>query len=325
MTRWAVVFPGQGAQYVGMGQDLYHASPAARSTFEEADAALEMALSRWIFEGPEDRLEETAVQQPAILTVSVAAWRALTEARPEFVPALGLGLSLGEYAAYVASGVLEFATAVRICRLRGQAMQEAVPRGLGGMMAVMGLDQAVVEAICQEASAAGRVEPANYNAPQQIVISGLNPGLEAAAALVAARGGRAVRLSVSAPFHSSLLEPAGSVLSKALSTAAFHPARFPVLANVDTEPCTEAQQIVPRLIQQVSHPVRFEQSVRRALAMGVEGFLELGPGRSLAGLIRKIDRRCPVVSVGDVSGLRKALELLGSQGYNSNELRPGNN
>jgi len=218
--------------------------------------------------------------------------------------------SLGEYSAYVAAGVLEFREAVRICRLRGQAMQEAVPRGMGGMMAVIGLDQATVEAICAEASAQGVVEPANYNAPEQTVISGLNSGLARAQELVEAKGGKAIRLPVSAPFHSRLLVPAGSVLSRALSGATLRPADFPVLANVDTEPCTEPQQIVPRLIQQVSRPVRFEQSVRRALAMGAEGFLELGPGKSLTSLIRKIDRKCSVAAVADPAGLAEGgLEL----------------
>lgn len=310
MTQWAVAFPGQGAQFVGMGQALFETSAAARDTFHEADEALGMALSEVIFHGPAARLEDTEVQQPAILTVSVAIWRAIREARPDFRPILGLGLSLGEYSAYVAAGVLEFREAVRICRLRGQAMQEAVPRGMGGMMAVIGLDQATVEAICAEASAQGLVEPANYNAPEQTVISGLNAGLARAQELVEAKGGKAIRLAVSAPFHSSLLVPAGSVLSRALSGATLRSADFPVLANVDTEPCTEPQQIVPRLIQQVSRPVRFEQSVRRAMAMGAEGFLELGPGKSLTSLIRKIDRRCALAAVADPAGLAKALELL---------------
>ncbi len=310
MTEWAVMFPGQGSQSVGMGYELAHHDHLARLTFEEADDALGYDLSRLIFKGPAEKLEDTEVQQPAILVVSVAAWRALKHEQPDFVPALAMGLSLGEYSAYVAAGAMAFADAVRLTRIRGRAMQNAVPKGTGGMLAVVGLNAQTVEAICKEASHRGHVEPANFNAPGQIVISGYVEGLELAETLIREAGGRAVRLAVSAPFHSRLLEPAGEAVKRALTEMRLGRAAFPIIANVDGEPCWEPDDIVPRLVAQVSRPVRFETGVRRALADGVTHFLELGPGRSLSSLVKKIDRIVKVAAVEDPDGLRKALELL---------------
>lgn len=310
MSEWALMFPGQGSQFVGMGKALAEAYPIAQETFMEADEALSYALSARIFEGPEEVLQDTEVQQPAILTVSVATWRALHQARPDFVPKTAFGLSLGEYSAYVAAGLMAFADAVRITRTRGRAMQTAVPKGEGGMAAVLGLAQDQVEAICREASHRGPVDPANFNAPGQIVISGKIPGLELAEDLIREAGGRAVRLSVSAPFHSRLLEPAGEAVKAALAEVDFQRAGFPVLANVDAEYCQDAADALPRLVAQVSRPVLFEASVRRALTDGVAGFLELGPGKSLASLVKKIDRKAQTVSVQDPEGLAKALELV---------------
>ncbi|AUW94526.1 MAG: [acyl-carrier-protein] S-malonyltransferase [Sulfobacillus thermosulfidooxidans] len=317
MSSWAVMFPGQGAQYVGMGRPLWDASLSAKRTFEEADDALHYALSDIIFNGPESRLQDTEIQQPAILVVSVAAWRAFHEEFPDLPVALGLGLSLGEYSAYVAAGVMSLADAARVTRIRGQAMQEAVPRGLGGMTAILGLMASDVEALCEEASAVAWVQPANYNAPGQIVVSGLVAGLERVEELARAQGARVIRLAVSAPFHSRLLEPAGAVLSKALATVPLTPAAFPVIANVDAELCEKPSEIIPRLITQVSHPVRFQQSVEKAIGMNVTGFLEFGPGRSLSSLLKKIDRRQKVGNVEDEGSLRKALELAQGPGYNS--------
>jgi [acyl-carrier-protein] S-malonyltransferase len=310
MSGWAVVFPGQGSQSVGMGRAFFEHYALSRLTFEEADDALGYKLSQVIFDGPADRLEETEVQQPAILVVSIAVWRALKHERPHFQPDLALGLSLGEYSAYVAAGALSFSDAVRLTEVRGRAMQNAVPKGSGGMVAALGLSREKVEEICQTASAQGLVELANFNAPGQFVIAGYTAGLDQAQALIREAGGRAVRLAVSAPFHSRLLEPAGQAVQDALATIHLARAMFPVIANVDAELCWEPEEIVPRLVAQVSRPVRFEDGVRRAHGQGVHKFLELGPGKSLSSLIKKIDRSSQILAVENPEGLRKALELV---------------
>ncbi|MCL5115926.1 MAG: ACP S-malonyltransferase [Firmicutes bacterium] len=310
MSQWALLFPGQGSQYVGMGKAFWDRYAVARQAFEEANDALGYDLAKLVFEGPAEELENTEVQQPAILVVSVAAWRVLREERPDFRPVAALGLSLGEYSAYVAAGAMAFPDAVRLTRIRGRAMQTAVPKGEGGMVAVLGLAPEQVEAICREASHRGDVDPANFNAPGQIVISGRVAGLELAEELIREAGGRAVRLPVSAPFHSRLLEPAGAAVGEALGAIELQHASFPVIANVDAEPCLDPEEVVPRLIAQVSRPVRFEAGVRRAMADGVDHFLELGPGRSLSSLVKKIDRKTPAVPVEDPEGLGKALELV---------------
>ncbi len=304
------MFPGQGSQSVGMGRSLFLAEEVARHTFEEADDALGYPLSRVIFEGPAKDLEDTEVQQPAILVVSVAVWRVLKKMAPQSRPELGLGLSLGEYSCYVAAGALEFSDAVRLTRIRGRAMQTAVPKGSGGMVAVLGLDSDTVENICREASHRGVVDPANFNAPGQIVISGLVEGLELAEALIREAGGRAVRLPVSAPFHSRLLEPAGEALSQALGAINLSQAAFPVIANVDGEFCRQPDDIVPRLVAQVSRPVRFEAGIRKVLQSGTTHFLELGPGKSLSSLVKKIERKARVVAVENLEALDRALELV---------------
>ncbi|PSR20704.1 MAG: [acyl-carrier-protein] S-malonyltransferase [Sulfobacillus acidophilus] len=310
MSGWAVVFPGQGSQSVGMGRAFFDHYALSRLTFEEADDALGYKLSQVIFEGPTARLEETEVQQPAILVVSIAVWRALKHERPHFQPDLALGLSLGEYTAYVAAGSLPFSDAVRLTEVRGRAMQNAVPKGSGGMVAALGLTQHLVEEICQAASEWGLVELANFNAPGQFVISGYVTGLDRAEELIREAGGRAVRLAVSAPFHSRLLEPAGLAVQDALSTIHLARATFPVIANVDAELCWEPEQIVPRLVAQVSHPVRFEDGVRCAQERGAHRFLELGPGKSLSSLIKKIDRSNQTFPIENPEALRKALELV---------------
>ena len=310
MNRWAVMFPGQGSQTVGMGRHFYDHYELARLTFEEADDALGYALSELIFDGPSEKLEDTEVQQPAILTASVAAWRSLKHERPNFSPALGMGLSLGEYSAYVAAGAIPFSDAVRLTRIRGRAMQNAVPKGTGGMAAVLGLNPEAVEEVCREASRVGTVDPANFNAPGQIVISGYLTGLEEAERLIREAGGRTVRLAVSAPFHSRLLEPAGEAVAEALAAVPLARAAFPIVANVDSELCADPDEMVPRLVAQVYRPVRFEANIRRALSQGVTHFLELGPGRSLATFVRKTERSAKVLSVENVEGLRQALELV---------------
>ena len=311
------MFPGQGSQYVGMGRQLSQTYSEARLAFEEADDALGYKLSEIIFQGPEERLRDTEVQQPAILVTSVAAWRVFRSRYFDLPIATGFGLSLGEYSAYVAAGVFNLNDAVRLTRIRGRAMQEAVPKGLGGMSAILGLKSHEVEILCEEASAIGWVQPANYNAPGQVVVSGFLTGIEMVEERARSRGARVVRLSVSAPFHSRLLIPAGAVLSKALGDIRLDKAQFGILANVDAELCYNESQIIPRLVTQVSHPVQFEKSVERAKAMEIQGFIEFGPGRSLTSLIKKIDRKQKVFNVEDERSLNKALELVQAPGYNS--------
>lgn len=307
---WAALFPGQGSQYRGMGRALAEAFSVARDVFGEADDALEMPLSRMMWEDGEEALRLTEIQQPAILTVSVAVWRALA---PQPLPAAGLGLSLGEYSALVAADLLPFRDAVRICRARGQAMQEAVPDGQAGMTAVLGLHTQDVERICAEAAATAWVEPANYNAPGQVVVSGYLDGLAMVEQLARAAGARVVRLPVSAPFHSRLLRPAEARLEEALQTAHWGRARFPVVANVDGAWVTTAEAAYPRLIRQVSHPVRFEPAVRDLIRAGVDRFLELGPGKSLQTLVKKVARPVAVTSVEAPDSFAQALELLKEQ------------
>jgi [acyl-carrier-protein] S-malonyltransferase len=307
-VSWAALFPGQGSQFVGMGRKVAETFASARAVFEEADAVLGYALSRLIWEGPEEALRDTEVQQPAILTVSVAVWRALA---PDPLPSAAIGLSLGEYSALVAAGLLPFADAVRIARIRGRAMQAAVPRGQGGMTAVLGLSEEEVDALCAKVRVVGWVEPANFNAPGQIVVSGEVPALEALEREVRARRGKAVRLPVSAPFHSKLLEPAAAPVADALASATWAAAgRFPVLANVDGYPVRDPEAARPRLIEQVYRPVRFEQAVRSLLAAGVDRFVEIGPGQSLAALVKKIQRGVQVVSVDAPEAFSAALELV---------------
>ncbi len=306
--KWAALFPGQGSQYVGMGQARKD-HPAARQVFEEAEESLGYSLRSVLWEGPESALLETEVQQPAILTVSVAVWRAL--AAPD--PIAAVGLSLGEYSALVASGLLPLADAVRVTRLRGRLMQTAVPAGVGGMTAILGLEAAVVEDLAAQVRDVGWVEAANFNAPGQVVVSGTVAGLAALEARATEAGARCVRLPVSAPFHSRLLASAEAPLGEALTEVAWAPrGRFPVLANVDSHPVYTADEALPRLVAQVSHPVRLEVGLRRLLADGAEAFLELGPGHSMTALVKRIHRRIPVQALDGSGEFSQALELVKS-------------
>ena len=306
----AFVFPGQGAQKVGMGRGLAEAFPVCRETFAEADAALGESLSSLCFEGPEDRLQLTENTQPAILAVSVAACRLAVSVgiRPSFAA----GHSLGEYSAHVAAGTLSFADALRTVRRRGQYMQQAVPVGDGAMSAILGLDAEAVAAACREAaSESGRVvSPANLNAPGQVVIAGHHDAVARAGVLAKERGAkRVIPLAVSAPFHCALMKPAEDRLAPELRALTTQNPDVPVVANVDGQPKRDARAAVEALIQQVSAPVRWDDVVRRLIAEGVTQFVELGPGTVLAGLIRKIDRSVTVVSVEDPDGVSALSEL----------------
>jgi [acyl-carrier-protein] S-malonyltransferase len=307
----AFVFPGQGAQKVGMGKALADAFPICRQAFEEADAALGEPLSRLCFDGPEDQLLLTEHTQPAILAASVAAAR-LVESKG-VRPAFAAGHSLGEYSAHVAAGTLSFADALRTVRRRGQFMQEAVPVGEGAMSAVLGLDDEPIALACAEAERTlpGRVvSPANLNAPGQVVIAGHADAVARAGELVRAAGAkRVVSLAVSAPFHCALMKPAETRLAPVLLALPTSEPRVPVVANVDAEPKRTAADSIDALIRQVSCPVRWQDVVTRLIAEGVRTFVELGPGTVLAGLIKKIDRSVTVASVQSPEDLG-ALEAL---------------
>ena len=303
----AFLFPGQGSQAVGMGKELYEKYPVARQTFEEADDALGYKLSQLCFEGPEDQLRLTEITQPAILTISVAAWRVLDEKgiRPSFVA----GHSLGEYSAHVAAGTLSFRDAVKTVRNRGKYMQEAVPVGVGGMAAILGMDLDKVTEVCRDCANGEVCEPANINSPEQIVISGHKTAVERAAALASERGAKkAVILSVSAPFHCSLMKPAQDRLATDLNALTFRDPGWTLVCNVDAQPVINAVRSRDALVRQVTGSVKWDQSMRQLIEKGVRNFVEVGPGKVLFGLMRQIDRSCKCISVGDDASLQKAIE-----------------
>lgn len=290
-----------------MGAALAAAFPAARAVFEAADAALGEPLSRLCFEGPAEALAQTANTQPAILTTSVAAW---TVARAELglEPRVCLGHSLGEFSALVAAGTLAFADAVRLVRLRGLAMQEAVPEGVGAMAAVMGADAEALEGWCDAASVGGEaVSPANENGGGQVVIAGHAAAVDRVIAAAKAARAKAIRLNVSAPFHCALMRPAAERLAAALAGVTLTAPRVPVIGNVDAEPSRDPQVIRDKLIRQITGRVRWEASMRTVLRMGVSRGLELGHGKVLSNLMKRIDKGFAVVAVGtpaDVEALR---------------------
>lgn len=307
----AFVFPGQGAQKVGMGQSLATEFPICRDTFAEADAVLGEPLSTLCFEGPEERLLLTENTQPAILTMSVAVARLIASEGVE--AQFAAGHSLGEYSAHVFAGTLSFKDALCTVRRRGQYMQAAVPGGAGAMSAILGLDAASVSAACTAAATeSGQiVSPANLNAPGQVVIAGHAAAVALAGEKAKALGAkRAIALAVSAPFHCALMKPAEERLAPELRALPARAPRVPVVANVDAEPKRDAASSIEALVRQVSAPVLWEDVVRRLIAEGVTTFVELGPGTVLAGLIKKIDRGVTVMSIENANGLASALSTL---------------
>lgn len=305
MTRIAFVFPGQGSQAVGMGRELGEGSPR----WAEANDAVGFDLRRLIFEGPEAELTLTANTQPAILATSIVALDALTAAgvRCDLVA----GHSLGEYSALVAAGALDFADAVRTVRSRGQFMQEAVPAGEGAMAAILGLDRALVAQACDEAADVGPVQVANLNGPGQTVIAGATGAVKKATDLAKAKGARrAVLLPVSAPFHSALLKPAATRLGEVLGGIRFRDLTVPLVTNVDADLLTEGARVMDALVRQVTAPVRWEEVVLRLARDGVTTCVEVGPGKVLSGLIRRIAPQVQVLNVEDRASLQTTVEAL---------------
>lgn len=294
-----------------MGKALAELSPAARGAFERADAALGEPISRLCFEGPMEELTKTSNTQPAIVATSCAVAAALIEHLPNLEPPLyAAGHSLGEYSALVAAGALEIEEAVRLCRIRGSAMQEAVPAGEGAMAALVGLEQDVVLAICAEAAQGQVVSPANYNGPGQIVIAGHSGAVARAGELAVARGGKSIPLKVSAPFHCALMRPAAERLRPELERTQLRPLAFPVIANVDAAPNADPERVRSLLLQQVDGTVQWKRTIERMADDGVTHALEIGPGKVLAGLVKRITKQIKVLSVSDMAGIERVSAFL---------------
>jgi len=305
-NRLALIFPGQGSQYLGMGRDLYQRYPEARALFDEADELLGLEISKLCFEGPAEELHDTINTQPAILAVSLATLQVLRARHYVKEVAFAAGHSLGEYSALVASGHISFADAVQLVRERGRLMKKAGENRPGGMVAVLGLEADVVDEACQQASEeTGRiVQVANYNSPAQIVISGEQEGLEKAIESVVGKGARrVVPLAVSIASHCPLMESAAQGLHQAMASVAFQETRVPVVANVTAQPLRSTEEVREELVKQLVSPVQWVDSVHHMLNHGVETFVEIGPKDVLSKLIKRIDPGVERISVGDVAGV----------------------
>ncbi|MEX2416516.1 MAG: ACP S-malonyltransferase [Paenibacillaceae bacterium] len=310
MSKLALIFPGQGAQSVGMGLDAYKADDIAKRVFDTADEVLGYALSDLIFQGPDDQLKLTYHTQPALLTTSIAYYELLRAAgiQPDYVA----GHSLGEYSALVVAGVLTFEDAVRTVRLRGEFMDQAVPAGLGAMAAVLGAEREALASLCAAITKdIGVVELANVNCPGQIVVSGSSEGVQAVVDQGKGIGAkRVIPLVVSGPFHSSMMKPASVKLGEVLNGLTFNDAAFPVIANVTAEPVVQSGLIRDLLVQQVYSPVLWEDCVNRMIADGVDTFLEVGSGSVLTGLIKKINKDVRCHTLDSVEAVKLWLELM---------------
>lgn len=312
MKKYAFIFPGQGSQYVGMGRTFFEGFASARDTFEEAAAALGFNIKKLIFDGPAEELDMTENTQPALLTVSIAALRVLGE-RFDFAPEFYAGHSLGEYTALVAAGAIKFSDALRLVRLRGRFMQEAVPASSGKMCAILGLDIKKVTEICERSSeGAGVVVPANINSPVQVVISGEMEAVERASELAGVEGARrVVPLSVSAPSHSPLMAGAAKRLAEALDGTDIVDASVPVITNAGAEPVKDAASIKELLTRQLTSPVLWVDVIRKMKAGGVGTIVEIGPGKVLTGLVRRIDKDIMTGNLSAAADLGGAVELIG--------------
>lgn len=303
--KTAFIFSGQGSQYVGMGKELAEHFPVAREIFAEANDALGFDLQGLCFNGPEEELRLTANTQPCILTVSIAALRVMRQEigwEPDYLA----GHSLGEFSALVAAEALNFQDAVRMVRLRGEFMQKAVPVGEGGMAAVLGLERSQIEELCEKAAEGEVLTPANFNSPGQIVISGNMKAIERGITVAQEMGAkRAILLQVSAPFHSPLMKSAGQKLGEELAKIEINEVKVPVVTNVEAEPNSSKERVLDLLVRQVSSPVKWEDSVRRMIGLGVERFVELGPGTVLLGLLRRIDGTREMFHLEDLASLEQ--------------------
>lgn len=314
MKKTGILCPGQGAQAVGMGSDLIKSYDIAKKRFEEADEALGYSISKLCFEGPADELQLTANTQPAILTVSVILGELLKENGVEI--AVGAGHSLGEYSALVLAEVIDFKDAVLLVHKRGEFMQEAVPVGKGGMAAIIGLDDNVIVSVCDEVSKnAGEVQAVNFNCPGQTVIAGTIEGVTKAAEELKAKGAKkAVVLPVSAPFHSTLMKPAAKKLAVEIEKLNWNDPKFPIVANVDGKLQTDAKTIKKNLIAQAASPVKWIDCVKTMVDFGAETFVEAGPGKTLAGFNKRIDKKLKTINAENEESLKKVLDYFSEVG-----------
>lgn len=303
MKRVAFMFPGQGSQSVGMGKEIYDAYPVVKELFQEADSLLKTDLTSIMFAGPKERLTQTEHAQPALLLMSTALHTLLIKANVQ--PIMAVGHSLGEYSALVASGVLSFDEALPLVAARGRLMEKAFPKGQGTMAAVLGLDEETIQLALEQVTDE-IVDIANLNCPGQIVISGSVKGIEQATEMLKAKGAkRVLPLNVSGPFHSRLMKTANEAFAEYLNQMTLHDASIPVYANVSAEPVREHHQIKDLLIKQLYSPVRFEQAVRNMIGQNVDAFVEVGNGKVLCGLVKKIDRKIKTFSVQNVESLNE--------------------
>lgn len=309
MGKIAFIFAGQGAQYIGMGKELYDAYPVCRQVFEEAGDSLGFDIARLMFEGTKEELDLTENTQPAVVTMSLAAYQAIRE--HGIIPEVVAGLSLGEYSALTASGAFTLSQVVPLVRKRGRFMQEAVPAGIGKMCAVLNLSEEKIREACEEAKGFGIVEPANFNCPGQIVIGGEIKAVDEAARLAKEKGAmKTIDLAVSAPFHTSMLKPAADRLKLELEQLQLGELMTPVISNVNADYIMHSDQVKTLLYHQVMSSVLWEQTIRQMIADGVTVFIEIGPGKTLSGFVKKIDRGLSIYNVEDITSLENTAKAI---------------